>query len=234
MPPGKDGRIGFFHPLKSKYSRILDPEYEKYVNLEQYILASAIKAIDLGFSKGFTCYGYNKNFAAYGKKIKFQDSMEDEQVEIDIELEVIGLHNFADVFSLEEKIAAYVESIFPRINIEDLSGWRLSFNITYQCTDFIGVEKKFLRYSSDREYVISITIPIPDNTQASYGMPPGKDGTIGCFHPGESKRSHLLDPAYDQYDDLDQYILASTIKAIDLGFTKGFTCSGKKIKFQDL
>jgi len=43
-----------------------------------------------------------------------------------------------------------------------------------------------------------------------------------------------LDPEYDKYDNLDQYILASAIKAIDLGFTKGFTCYGKKIKYQDL
>jgi len=236
LPPVKDGRIGFFHPVAdNKNKRILDPEYEKYVNLEQYIIASAIKAIDLGFTKGFTCYGYNKNFAAHGKKIKFQDiKMKDEQVEIGIGLEVVGLHNFADVFSIDEKITTYAESILPRINIEDLSGWRLSFHITYRCTDFIGVDKKFLRHPSDREYVISIAIPIPDNTQASYGMPPAKDGTIGCFHPGESRRSHLLDPEYDQYDNLDQYIIASTIKAIDLGFSKGFTCCGKKIKFQDL
>jgi len=77
-------------------------------------------------------------------------------------------------------------------------------------------------------------MPIPDNTQAPYGIPPGKHGTIGFFHSGESKYSHLLNPEYDKYDNLDQYILASAIKAIDLGFTKGFTCYGTKIKFQDL
>jgi len=50
----------------------------------------------------------------------------------------------------------------------------------------------------------------------------------------KGNQSHLLDTEYDKYTDLDQYILASTIKAIDLGFTKGFTCYVKKIKFQDL
>jgi len=113
------------------------------------------------------------------------------------------------------------------LNFVDMASIRI-------CTDFIGVYKQFLRYPSDREYVISIVIAIPDNTQAPYGMPLGKRGTIGFFHAGESKYSHLLDTEYDKYDNLDQYILASVIKAIDLGLTKGFTCYGKKIKFQGL
>jgi len=51
-------------------------------------------------------------------------------------------------------------------------------------------------------------------------------------------RSHLLDPEYDKYDNIDQNILASTINAIDVvfrkGLSKGFTGFWKKIKFQDL
>jgi len=37
--------------------------------------------------------------------------------------------------------------------MEDLSGWRLTFFINYVCTDFIGVDKKFRRYPSDRELI---------------------------------------------------------------------------------
>jgi len=160
--------------------------------------------------------------------------MKHDQVTVNMQIEVIGPLNLAGVASIRKKIATYVDSILPRINIEDLSGWRLSIQMTYVCTDFIGVYKKFFRYPSDREYEISIGIPIPDNTQAPYGLPPRKDGTIGFFHSGESKYCHLLDPEYHKYADLEQYIIASAIKAIDLGFSKGFTCYGKKIKFQDL
>jgi len=160
--------------------------------------------------------------------------MKHEQIGVSTQIEALGLLNFADTSSIRKKITTYVESIFSRINMEDLSGWRLTFFINYVCTDFIGIDKKFRRYPSDREYEIPIGIPIPDNTQAPYGIPPVEDGTIGFFHPGRSNHSHLLDPEYDKYDNLDQYILASAIKAIDLGFTKGFTCYGKKIKFQDL
>ncbi|KXU38885.1 hypothetical protein AXE65_11255 [Ventosimonas gracilis] len=160
--------------------------------------------------------------------------MKYKQVGFSMGIAVPRLGNFADISSIKKEIATYVESILPKINIEDLSGWKLTFHTTYACTDFIGVYKKFLRYPSDREYVISIAIAIPDNTQAPYGIPPRRDGTIGSFRPARSNRSHLLDPEYDKYDNLDQYILAAAIKAIDLGFTKGFTCYGKKIKFQDL
>jgi len=82
------------------------------------------------------------------------------------------LGNFADISSIKKEIMTYVESILPRINMEALSGWRLTFHINYFCADRIGVFKKFFRYPSDREYVISIAIPIPDNTQAPYGIPP--------------------------------------------------------------
>jgi len=50
-------KIGYFRPIRRNLSHLLDPEYDKYADLEQYILASARKTIDLGLSKGFTCYG---------------------------------------------------------------------------------------------------------------------------------------------------------------------------------
>ncbi|WP_082782584.1 Imm9 family immunity protein [Cephaloticoccus capnophilus] len=158
------------------------------------------------------------------------------QVRATMPTSVPGIWNFANMGPIERKVNTYIDSILPRINIEDLSGWRLLLHINSVCSDLIGVYKKFLRYPSDREYVILLTIPIPDNTQAPYGMPPGRDGTIGYFRSikDRGKQSHLLEPEYDKYDGLNQYILAAAIRAIDLGFTKGFTCYGKKIKFQDL
>ncbi|KXU39484.1 hypothetical protein AXE65_08245 [Ventosimonas gracilis] len=239
MPPGENGRSGCFLPVESDHFYALDPEYDQYVNLEQYIIESAIKAID---------FGLNKGFPRDGKEIKFSRSYASElptlgrnfvikykQVRSSMPIAVQRLRHFADINSINKKINAYVESILPRINIEDLSaGWRLSLITDYLCTDFVGIDKEFKCYPSFKEYGISIAIPIPDNTQAAYGMPPGEDGKIGCFHPASSNCSHLLDPEYDQYDDLEQYIVASAIKAIDFGFKNGFDCDGKKIKFQKL
>jgi len=45
---------------------------------------------------------------------------------------------------------------------------------------------------------------------------------------------HILKPEYEKYENLDQFIYESSVKAINLGFTKGFTCYGKKIKFQNI
>jgi len=106
--------------------------------------------------------------------------MEHEQVRVIMGIEV-GPLDFSDVLSIRKKTTTYVESILPRINMEDLSGWKLIFYINTRCTDFIGVYKKFRRHPSDKEYVISISIPIPANTQAPYGMPPDEDGKISFF-----------------------------------------------------
>ncbi|WP_079214147.1 Imm9 family immunity protein [Ventosimonas gracilis] len=100
-------------------------------------------------------------------------------------------------------------------------------------SNFIGIHKKFLRHPLGREYEMMISPPIPDNRQAPYGIPPlGKK--IKAFRPIKNVRFHALDPEFHKYDNLEQCILASAIKAIDFGFTKGFACYGKKIKFQDL
>jgi len=240
MPPGENGRSGCFLPVESDHFHALDPEYDQYVDLEQYIVASAIKAIDFGLNKGFPRDGKEIEFSNAHYSIKLPSPgryfvIKYKQARDSMPLAVPGLRHFADINTINKKINAYVESILPRINIEDLSaGWRLFLITDYLCTDFIGIDKEFKRYPAFKEYGISIAIPIPDNTQAAYGMPPDKDGKIGCFHPASSNCSHLLDPEYDQYDNLEQYIVASAIKAIDCGFKKGFDCDGEKIKFQDV
>ncbi|KXU36034.1 hypothetical protein AXK12_04210 [Cephaloticoccus capnophilus] len=160
--------------------------------------------------------------------------MKPKQISALMSIKVPGLGNSADMDSIEKKINTYIESISPGISIEDLSGWRVTFDINSFCTDLIAIYKKFWGYPSDREYVISIAIPLPDNTQAPYGMPPGENGRSGSFPPVESDHFYPLAPEYDKYASLEQYIIVSAIKAIDFGLTKGFTCDGKEIKFQDL
>jgi len=69
--------------------------------------------------------------------------MKHEQIGFSMGIEVPRLGNFTDVSSIKKEIATYVESILPRINMEDLSGWRLTLHTTYACTDFIGFIKNF-------------------------------------------------------------------------------------------
>jgi len=160
--------------------------------------------------------------------------MKHKQVSALMSINVPGLDDFVVMDSIGKEINTYIESILPEIDLEDLSGWRLTFDIDSFCTDVIAIYKKFWWYPSDREYVISIAIPIPDNTQAPYGMLSGTNGRVGRFRPVESNHFYALDPEYPKYFSLEQYILASAIKAIDFGLAKGFACGAKKIKFQDL
>jgi len=160
--------------------------------------------------------------------------MKSKPIRFTLSREVSGIDDFVDMEKIREKLNEHIEIISSRINIADLSGWGILLNINSVCTDFIGVYKKFLRYPSDKEYVVLISIAIPDNAQVLYGMPPAEDGRIGYFHPASQANCHILDPEYEKYENLDQYIFESAVKAINLGFTKGFTCHGKKIKFQDL
>jgi len=240
MPPGEDGKIGSFRPVESNHFYPLDPEYDQYANLEQYITASVIKAIDFGLSKGFALGKEEIRFKSSPATITSafrlpgrQTILKYQQVRSRMSMEVQRLGHFSDMQSVGEKIDTYVESILPGINIEDLSGWRLFLLTDYVRTDFIGIDEKFKRYPAVKECGISIVIPIPDNTQAPYGILPDRDVKIGCFRPARSNYSHILDPEYDQYVSLEQYIVASVIKAIDFGFSKGFDCDGGKIKFQD-
>jgi len=257
IPYSKDEPIKYLRLNGEILYHNLDPEYNKYDNLEQYIIASTTKAIDLGFSKGFTCDG---------KEIKFQDVsarghelppvmdsngdyiMKYEDLTVGMSTDFPGLRKFADMGSIYKKITTYIESILPRINLEDLSGWKLTLGIDYMCTDFISIPKKLRQYPSSRAYTIFIHIPIPlidscipsrtpDNMNAPYGIPRREDEPIEYFELARSNRYHLLKPEYDKYDNLEQYIIASAIKAIDFGFSKGFskgyTSFWKKIKFKD-
>jgi len=179
--------------------------------------------------------------------------MEHEHIKIHTRFDVTGLVGFADMGFVDEKIKIHAKSILPRINTEDMLGWKLVFDIDFRCANFIGIDKKIRRLESGpydsfkyKEYVILIAIPIPDNTQAPYGIPPVENGSLRPYSAGiprrkpvmetagKSTRFRLLEPGYDQYAKLEQYALASAIKAIDFAFSKGFTLGGKKIKFQDL
>jgi len=160
------------------------------------------------------------------------------QLTVGIHSEVFELYDVTDLEQVVEEIDTYMESILPRINIEDLSGWKLTIGIEYVRTESILVSKKMGRYPSHREYINLMSIPIPDDTQAPYGIPCSEDEPIEYREPKRKSDFHILDPEYDKYDNIDQYILASTIKAIEVVFTnglsKGFTGFWKKIKFQDL
>lgn len=152
-----------------------------------------------------------------------------EKVRVLMSIEVPRLDKNVDIRAIWLELNSYIKALKPRINFQDLGDWQLLINMLAQRTNAIGVAKRIARFPSDKEYVIYMSTPIPDDDQATYGLPCVKEA---LFKEKNEKYSHILEPDFDSYSNLHQYILDSSKRAIDLAFIHGFTCNGKKIKFQ--
>jgi len=155
--------------------------------------------------------------------------MMDKKIRVLIPTEVPRLDKYVDIRSIWIELNTYVKALEYRINFQDLGEWRLLINVLAQRTDAIGVAKRVARFPSDKEYAIYMSVPIPDDDQATFGLPSVKEA---FFKKTNEKYSYILEHDFNNYDNLYQYILESSKHAIDFAFTNGFTCNGKKIKFQ--
>ena len=141
--------------------------------------------------------------------------------------EIPNLEKYVDIALIESELNTYIKTLAPKINLQDLEDWNLLVNVLFQRTDAIGVAKRLARYPSDKEYVIYMAIPIPDDEQAAYGLSCVKES---FFKGTNEKYSYILDKVdFNSYTDLCQYIIESSKQAIDLAFSYGFTCKGKRI-----
>jgi hypothetical protein len=153
----------------------------------------------------------------------------DEKIKVLMHMEIPNLSEDVDMNSIRRELNNYVKELSPQINLQDLGDWRLLIKLLAQRTDAIGVAKRAARYPSDKEFEIYMSTSIPDNEQATYGLSNVKKA---FFKKKNEKYTYVLEPNFDSYDNLYDYILESSKRAIDLAFTYGFTCNGKKIKFQ--
>lgn len=152
----------------------------------------------------------------------------DNKIRILMPREVPGLDQDVNIDSIRRELNNSLNEIVADVNIQDLEDWRLLIAITSRSTNGIGVFKKAKRYPSEKEFEISISIPIPNDDQTPYGLSKVKD----AYYIALNDKFYTLEPNFVDYDTLHQYILASSERAINLAFTHGFTCNGKKIKFQ--
>lgn len=90
----------------------------------------------------------------------------------------------------------------------------------------IGIFKRAKRFPSNKEFEISISIPVPNLEEARYGI----SDMTGIYIPLNIKNFYILSPCFSKYDNLYHYILESAKQAIDAAFAYGFTCNGKRIK----
>jgi hypothetical protein len=152
-----------------------------------------------------------------------------EKIRVLMPIEIPNLDEDVDMTSIWRELNDYVKILTSQINIQDLGEWYLLILVNSRSTNGIGVFKRSRRYPSDKEFEISISISIPDEEQAHYGLAKVKEE---LSTPLNDKNFYILNPDFENYHNLYQYILESSKRAIDLAFTQGFTCNGKKIKFQ--
>ena len=151
------------------------------------------------------------------------------KVRVSINRQVVNLGESANINVLRKELNNHVYEITQNVNIQDLEDWKLLIGITCRATNGVGFFKRVQRYPSDKEFEVSISVGIPNEEQASYGM---EDVKSAYFAPLDDKKFHVLEPLFENYDNLEQYILESAKLGIDLAFTQGFTCNGKRIKFK--
>lgn len=154
-----------------------------------------------------------------------------DKIRVLMPIEIPGLDKYIDDYLIWSELNTFIKTLAPKINLRDLGNWNLLVNVLAQRTDVISVAKRLARYPSDKEYAIYMSIPIPDDEQAAYGLPCVKEA---IFKGTNKKYSHILDKAdFNSYTDLCQYIIESSKHAIDLALTYGFTCNGKRIMKQN-
>lgn len=153
-----------------------------------------------------------------------------EEIRVLFSIEIPKMDEYVEIGNIRKELNNYAKTNFINLNTEDLADWSVLIKILFQRTDAIGIAKRTARYPSDKEVGIYIAIPIPDNDQVKYGLSVVKEAVLKITNP---KYSYDFLPEFSNYDDLDSYILKSSKKAIDFAFTKGFTCNGKKIKYQN-
>ena len=152
-----------------------------------------------------------------------------EKVRVLTPIEIPRLDDDVDTTSIWRELNDYVKVLVPQINIQDLGDWNLLIQVIYRATNGIGIFKRSIRYPSDKEFEFSISVTIPDDKQAPYGLSKVKEA---FYNPLNDKNFYILETHFEKYNNLYQYILESSKCAIDLAFTQGITCNGKKIKFQ--
>lgn len=150
------------------------------------------------------------------------------KVVVEIPTEVPGIDGEVDVNALEKEVNSYVSEVLAKVNIEGLGEWTLRISVTLRPSDLIGFYKLAKKYPSDREYNISLSIPVPDAEQVSYGF--GAPVRKPFYKPLDRKKFYTLEPQLEEFRNLYDYLLDSSRKALDLAFEEGFTCGGIRIK----
>ena len=142
-----------------------------------------------------------------------------------------GVSSALDIFEINRILDCYLRTKIDQVNVADLGGWRLLMCVGIRNTDSIGVFKRTRRYPSDMEFEVSISIPVPSIEVVEYGLPDHAVYGLGFFHPVNEAKSHVINPQFADYAGLQEYIVGSAERAIDMAFELGFKCNGMVIRY---
>ena len=157
----------------------------------------------------------------------YKDECMNNQYAVLISSEIPELGELDLLRSIYRELNGYMEDYNNQINLDDLGDWKLLIQINLRNTNGgIGIFKRAKRFPSNKEFEISISIPVPNLEEARYGI----SDMTGIYIPLNIKNFYILSPCFSKYDNLYHYILESAKQAIDAAFTYGFTCNGKRIK----
>ena len=106
-------------------------------------------------------------------------------------IEIPRLDNDVDIESIKKELNNYIKTLVQNVNIQDLGDWNLLISVVSRSTNKIGVFKRVKRYPSDKEFEISISVPIPNDEQAKYGLTKVKDS---YYLPLNDSNFHALNP----------------------------------------
>jgi len=143
--------------------------------------------------------------------------------------QVIDLHKHIDFREIEPKFNDFIQSKYSHLNLEDLNEWKAIMYATYAYASTLRVFKRPRRYPSDKEVEIPLIIPIPDLTQAEYGIGNGGDE---IYEQLDASKNFIIETDFSKYNNLRDYVYESVIRCIEESFKQGFTVNGKKIKYQ--
>lgn len=142
-----------------------------------------------------------------------------------------NVNGAVDLFEVSRLVNGYVEHRVPEIDIDHLDGWNILIGVVVRNTDNIGIFKRATRYPSDKEFVFSISVPVPEEGVAPYGLPRENSG---FFLPVGEKNFHVIIPEYSRYGGIKEYFVESIKVAIDRLFEVGITCHGRKVRFRQI
>ena len=156
----------------------------------------------------------------------YKDECMNNQYAVLISSEIPELGELDLLRSICRELNGYMEDYNNQINLDNLGDWKLLIQINLRNTNGIGIFKRTKRFPSNKEFEISISIPVPNLEEARYGI----SDMTGIYIPLNIKNFYILSPCFSKYDNLYHYILESAKQTIDAAFTYGFTCNGKRIK----